>query len=145
VENKFTSIKELCFFMQNYISKTKYNLKRIHLFKKNIVEFCCSCCNPKKESIIKFNEDEIINLDLESFNENEQKINYFNSFKIKRNNIQACNYRIKFIFDKNLFCFKFVNKNNEIKNLIHNHNPGIINNKNVSFFFQIFFLFFFFS
>jgi hypothetical protein len=37
--------------MENYILKTKYNLKRIQSSKKTIVIFCCSCCNNiKKES-----------------------------------------------------------------------------------------------
>ena len=46
--------------MENYILKTKYNLKRIQSSKKTIVIFCCSCCNNiKKESndLILSNQD----------------------------------------------------------------------------------------
>ena len=51
---------------------------------------------------------------------------YFKSNrKIKRHNSQACNFRIKFNYDKIRLCYYFI----QSKNLIHNHNPEIIENK----------------
>ena len=129
VESEFSSIKEVCNFMENYILKTKYNLKRIQSSKKNIVTFCCSCCNNiKKESNnLYLDEEDIIFASLNSFDEKY----YFKFTKKKRANIQSCYYRIKFLFIEDLHCFTFISKKKEIKKLIHNHKPFFSENQNI--------------
>lgn len=57
---------------------------------------------------------------MESFN-----FDFKSKRKIKRHNLQACKFRIKFIFDKNRLCYNLV----QSKSLIHNHKPEIIENE----------------
>ena len=130
--------------MENYILKTKYNLKRIQSSKKTIVIFCCSCCNNiKKES----NDLNLSNQDIlfSSFDDLDDNFS-FDFSKKKRLNAEACYYRIKFIYKKEIDCFKFRNKKEDIKQFFHNHKPFDIenNNKNVSFIFPFSFKNFYF-
>ena len=81
VESEFSSIKEECNFMDNYILKTKYNLKRIQSSKKKIVIFCCSCCNNIKKESNKLSLDEE-NTIFSSFNTFDEKY-YFDFTKKK--------------------------------------------------------------
>ena len=81
VESEFSSIKEVCNFMENYILKTKYNLKRIQSSKKKIVIFCCSCCNNIKKESNKLSLDEE-NTIFSSFNTFDEKY-YFDFTKKK--------------------------------------------------------------
>ena len=42
LEKKFSSAKEVCEIIQNFILFSKYNLKRINKNKSDLITFCCS-------------------------------------------------------------------------------------------------------
>ena len=146
LEKKFSSAKEVCETIQNFILVSKYNLKRINSNRKDLITFCCSCASRKVPLIkkknrkksdsnlasMKFSDNDIF------YNNNENEINVFNFVKkrkIKRLNVDACTFRIKFKFnfEGNYFSFKTT------KNLIHNHIPNFTNDYKVIYIFPVFF------
>ena len=140
----FTSIKEICSFIQDFIFLTKYNLKRLYHFNKKTITFCCSCnCKIKKKNSQSENFE--IPTDLlvqtESFPNFIPSEFFFTKRKCKRNNIEPCNFRIKFKFIQKINSYQFI----YTKNLYHNHKPQVETFKDVRLFFFLFlFIFFFF-
>ena len=75
-------------------------------------------------------------------NNNDDEINFFKYVKkrkIKRWNVDACTFRIKFKlnFEENYYSFK------NTKNLIHNHSPNLPNEQKVRYNFPFFYFYFF--
>ena len=132
--------------IQNFIFVSKYNLKRINSSKSDLITFCCSCASRKvplnRKKNRKFSDSNLTSMKYSdndnSFNNNENEINYFKYVKkrkIKRWNVDACTFRIKFKFnfEGNYFSFK------NTKNLIHNHTPNSSNEQKVRYFFPFFY------
>lgn len=124
--SRFNSFYQICSLIQDFIFISKYNLKRSNISNRNVLIYVCSCISKKKtpnQSLSNSTTNNLLHL-IENFEyDNSQHERH-----IKRDNIHACYFRIKFKRDKKGNEFILMNNSN----LLHNHSPDKSNNKDVS-------------
>jgi hypothetical protein len=104
--NKFSSFLEICTHVQEFIFKSKYNLKRNSMANGKTITFVCSCISKKEAKGSRNNKEE---------SEDEPKCKR----KVKRHNIEPCRFRLKFKLDKKNGTFIL----HRSSNFDHNHPP----------------------
>ena len=123
---RFNSFYQICSLIQDFIFISKYNLKRTNISNRNVLIYVCSCIS-KKKTQQKSLSNTITNNRVQLI-ENIEYNNTQHERLIKRDNIHACYFRIKFKRDKKGNDFMLANN----CNLLHNHPPVKSKDKDVS-------------
>jgi hypothetical protein len=107
---------------------TNYNLKRNHCRgNQNGITFVCSCISRKKTKRMESEKDPDPSEETNEFDGSDGSESYLGSLrgkrqqkrKVKRTNLHACRFRLKFKWLDELKAFKM----REESNLEHNHEP----------------------
>lgn len=106
----FRNFLEICRHVQEFIFISKYNLKRNSMSNGRTITFVCSCISKKEIKFCGKNYEE---------NSPSTSENCKSSRKIKRQNIEACRFRLKFKQDKESHLYIL----HKSSNFIHNHPP----------------------
>jgi hypothetical protein len=110
------------------MADTKFNLKRNHSKNnKKAITFVCSCISRKKGKKFEYDEDsdrleetlEFDNTEAQRSLQGSRRSRKVSRRKVKRSNLHACRFRLKFKFDENLGVYK-LKAGSELK---HNHPP----------------------
>lgn len=122
----FNDFFKICSLIQDFIFISKYNLKRTNISNRNILLCVCSCASKKKtqeKSLLNITDNDSSHLEenLELNKTQQEKV-------IKRDNIRACYFRIKFKRNQSGSDFQLVSKGN----FLHNHPPAKSKDKLVS-------------
>ena len=125
--NSFKSKEEICVFIQDFMTYSRYNFKRSNPRNSSkVLTFVCSCISKKinfKDEGDSVNSNEKKSEQLFTDEESKIKIapteNRINKRKIKRSNLDSCNFRIKFTHDEEKKFYIF----DTSSNLSHNHPP----------------------
>ena len=123
---RFNDFYQICSLIQDFIFISKYNLKRTNISNRNVLIYVCSCISKKKtqkKSLSYTTANDTSHL-IENIEYNQTK----HERLIKRDNIHACYFRIKFKRDKKGNDFLIVTNSN----LLHNHPPVKSKDKDVS-------------
>jgi hypothetical protein len=123
---QFNDFFKICSLIQDFIFISKYNLKRTNISNRNILLCVCSCASKKKtqeKSLLNITDNDSSHLEenLELNKTQQEKV-------IKRDNIRACYFRIKFKRNQKGSDFQLVSKGN----FLHNHPPAKSKDKYVS-------------
>ena len=124
----YTSIEEICTDVQTLMAITKFNLKRNHSSNnKKAITFVCSCISRKKGKKFEYQDDsdppeetlEFDNTEAQGSLQGSRRSRKVSRRKVKRSNLHACRFRLKFKFDERMGVFKL----KADSKLTHNHQP----------------------
>lgn len=136
-QRKYTNVEDICFDVHNFMILSKYNLKRNQIKENSAsITFVCSCISKKlerknsgqggktsqnSENLEENSENcENFKTNEESLQSNSPDFASPSARGVKRTNIEACKFRLKFSFDSQNKCYRI----NEDCNITHNHPPA---------------------